>query len=117
MKTVPLSRKYDEQGQKFSAVKLRKPKFSEYLEFGEVQTLQPGPHGGLVIIEHSSTIESYAPRLIQEPDYECLEDLDLCDQVAVKEGILELFSDARRQAQKQTSSPSGSENARVQSEK
>lgn len=114
MTVVNLSKKYSEQGVSFDSVTLREPKFSEYLEFGEVSALQPNGQGGMMIVEYGSVIEAYAPRLIQSPGFECLEDISLADQVAIKDAIVDLFSDARKPAEKPTSSPSDSENASEQ---
>ena len=115
MKTIPLSKEYEEHNRKFSVVKLRNPRLSEFLEIGEISSLQP-TSAGMMVVEHSDAIVEYAPRLVQEPGYECLERLELEDQIALKEGIKDLFIEARKRFSALTSSSSVLEKTREPSE-
>jgi len=98
MKPSPLSlsRKYDAHGKVFEKIEFRAVKLDDYLSIGEVSEVQPNGSKGLMVIEILPAIAEYIERLVIEPGYECLNDLDLNDQIALKDHIKDFFQQARR---------------------
>lgn len=95
MLKVDLSKKYTAHGKTFNAVEFRKPKLSEFLRIGDVQEWQPNGQNGSMLVEYGAAIGEYVTLLCTEPGAECLEDIDLCDQVKIKDAIKGFFTEAR----------------------
>lgn len=107
---VELSRKYKAHQKEFDVVEFRQPKLSEYLEIGDVEEWQPNGKNGSMLVEYTAAIGEYITMLCIAPGSECLEDLDLCDQIKIKDSVRGFFMEARMQNVPQTSLDTTSEN-------
>ena len=98
---------YHHLDQTFSSLMLRKPLHEHYSELGPVQELQPGPNGGMMIVNYPETVWAYAKRLLVEPsDPRALKALSLEDSMRLEDKVRDFFDGARKRARAPISSPS-----------
>lgn len=108
-KTIPLSEPIIDHGGPVHAIVLRAPTLSEYGRIGEPFTVRIGPDDKPVVIEHDDAIVRYMEILITTPsDMGLAEKIDLSDSIAVKEGILDFFAEARQDLMSRASPTSSS---------
>ena len=99
---VDLSKKYTAHGKTFDAVKFRQPKLPEFIRIGDIREVQPNGQGGGMMVEYGEALGEYITLLCTEPGEECLTDIDLCDQMKIKDAISDFFTEARLLSSAQT---------------
>lgn len=107
---VPLSEPIVTHAGTVSAVELRRPSLLEYARIGEPYSIERGPDGNGVYVEHDSAIASYVEACVTSPDLLVLNaQASLRDAIAIKEAIVGFFIEARQARPKQPSpTPSSS---------
>ena len=99
---INLSKEYTVHKKTFSAVKFRQPKLPEFIRIGDIREVQPNGQGGGMVVEYGEALAEYITLLCTEPGEECLADIDLCDQMKIKDAISGFFTEARRLSSAQT---------------
>lgn len=107
---VPLSRAYEAHGKSFNEVVLREPTYREmYREgLGRPQELQPGPNGHPMLMTYPSTIDAYLQKLVLEPGYDCLGELNPADSMDLEAAVCGFFRERKASSKSPTTSSSSS---------
>ena len=112
MLTVPLTRPYHETGKPVSSLTFRPPRWTEWLEFGDVEEWVPTAAGHEILARNMDAIAKYAMKCMVDADPSVvLPVLDIADSMRLTNAIVDFFEDARRSARMPTSSSSDADAA------
>lgn len=107
---LSLSRTYMETGKPVSKLSFRSPRWSDFIDLGEIeewQPLDPLDEGGgrMILVKHHDVSAKYAERCLKEPNTAAdLGVLDLGDTLAVHRVIRDFFAKARSSEEPPTAS-------------
>ena len=95
VKTVVLSKPITVGAKTISEMRFRPPKFADYMELGEPETMV-GIEAGAFFQEDIAVILKYVERLLVDGDVNYLQMLCLRDTLVIKREVLGFFRDATR---------------------
>jgi len=106
---LPLSRTYTETGKPVSMLAFRTPRWSDFIDLGDIEEWQPiavpGENNRMMLVRHHDIVAQYAERCLKEPHTVAdLAVLDLADTLAVHNVIDGFFAKARSSKSPQTAS-------------
>lgn len=115
-KTVPLSKSYDVNGQRFGQIELREPTYHDIFVDGlgyprEVQPVK----GGAALMVYPEVVDQYAQRLVIAPGYEFIHELNASDSKKLEGAICGFFTAPMALTASETSSSSGSDGTQAPS--
>lgn len=107
---LPLSRTYMETGKQVSKLAFRVPRWSDFIDLGDIEEWQPldvpgEGDGRMILVKHQDVVARYAERCLKEPNTAAdLVVLDLVDALAVHRVIRDFFVQARSSSSPPTAS-------------
>ncbi|MBB3608670.1 hypothetical protein [Rhizobium sp. BK602] len=107
---VPLSKSYTAHDKTFGKITLREPTYKEiYMDgLGKPQDWQPTGNGRAVLLTFPEVVDAYLQKIIVEPGYECISQLNPVDSLALEREVCGFFLVTTESKKPSTRSSSGS---------